>query len=86
MKTRIISIVTVVAVSFALVLGLGVFNAAKAVPGNSGERISPPTPGVVDIVGVDRADNSLKAVTRDSDSRSTVFAPDTYGLHGTLRP
>ncbi len=84
MKTRIISIVTVVAVSFALVLGLGVFNVAKAVPGNSGERISPPTPGVVDVVGVDRADNSLKS--RDSDSRSTVFAPDTYGLHGTLRP
>lgn len=81
---KINSILAVAAVSSVLVFGFGAFDTAKAVPGTSGERIS--SSEAVDMVGVDRADNSLKAVSRDSDSRSTVFVPDTYGLHGTLRP
>jgi len=85
MRSKTFSIVTVAAVSFALVLGLGAFNAAKAVSGQSGERIAPPAPGVVDIFGADGANNTVRTVPRDSDA-STKFAPDTYGVHNTLRP
>ncbi len=76
---------TVVGVAFALVLGLGAFNVAKAVPNNSGKRPSILT-GEIDFAGTDKANNSAKVIIRDSESGDYRFAPDSYGLHGTLRP
>jgi len=84
MNKKFYSIVTVVAVAFALVLGFGPFSAVKAVPGASGESVSPLAPGESNAFGVDLAGTS--AVSRDYDSRINEPSFDTYGLHGTLRP
>ncbi len=73
------------AVAFALVLGFGAFNTAKAVPNNSGKRQRVIT-GDVNFVGTDKANTSSNFVGRDAESGDYRFAPDTYGLHGTLRP
>ncbi|MCE5333382.1 MAG: hypothetical protein LLG06_02210 [Desulfobacteraceae bacterium] len=83
MNRKLFSIVAIVAVSSALVLGFGSFSAVKAVPGISGESVTPLTPAL-NVFGVDRADNSI--VSRDYDSSASEWSPDTYGLHGTLRP
>ena len=88
MNSKLLSIFTVIAVSFALVLGFGALNTVKAVPGTSGERVIVPGAGI-DQVGIDGADNSIGIAGRaDKDPGSTrsAFAPDTYGLHGSLRP
>ncbi len=76
---------TVAAVAFTLVLGFGSFNVAKAVQNNSGKRPSVIT-GEVDFAGTDKADDSIKIKFRDAESGANRLAPDTYGLHGTLRP
>lgn len=83
MKKRFGSIVLAGVLGFALILGLGSIDSAKALSGASGEHISLPA-GESNLFATDEAGNSL--VRRDTDSATTKFAPDTYGLHGTLRP
>lgn len=85
MNRKLYSILTVVAVSFALVLGFGAFNVVKAVPGTSGERVIVPGAGV-DQFGIDAAANRVETMNRDRELGNFRFSPDTYGLHGTLRP
>ncbi len=65
---------TVVAVALILVLGLGTFNAAKAVPNNSGKRPSVLT-GEVDFAGIDKANDSTKVIVRDAESGTCRFTP-----------
>lgn len=80
MNRKLYSIVTVVAVAFALVLGFGVLNPAKAVPGETGDGYKIPA-GQVSQFGLDFADNS--AQVKDKDARNPGFIPDSYGLSGT---
>ena len=86
MNRKLYSIITVVAVSFALVLGFGGFNVVKAAPSYSGGESPNPPAGEVNLFGADEAGNSAGVIARDRDPRAFRFAPDTYGLHGTLRP
>lgn len=86
MNRKLYSILTVVAVSFALVIGFGGFTVVKAAPSYIGGESPNPPADAVNLVGADLAKNSPRAVTTDSDSRASGFAPDTYGLHGTLQP
>ncbi len=72
----------IVAVAFTLVLGLGTFDAAKAVPGENGEGYTL-APGQNNLIGGDFAHNSARILWFDADARAFEFAPDTYGLRGT---
>ncbi|MFZ2448463.1 MAG: hypothetical protein WAW37_19050 [Syntrophobacteraceae bacterium] len=83
MNKKFYSNLTVFAVAFALVLGLGTFNAAKAVPGMGDEGYSNLIPGEVNLFGIDAADNAARVSHRDADVRAYVFTPDSYGLWGT---
>ncbi|MFZ2448462.1 MAG: hypothetical protein WAW37_19045 [Syntrophobacteraceae bacterium] len=82
MNKKYYSTLTIFAVAFALVLGLGTFNAAKAVPGMGDEGYTLP-PGQTNLFGLDEADNRIVVSHRDADARAYEFAPDSYGLWGT---
>lgn len=82
MNKKLFSGLTIVAVALTLVLGLGTFNAAKALPGESGMGYNLPA-GVTNMVGLDAADNTAGIIGSDADSRAHEFAPDSYGLRGT---
>ncbi len=84
MNRRLYSTLAAVAVLLALFIGFGAFNTAKAVPGTSGEQVIVPTAGVNQF-GVDAANNSPGSLDKDAAFRGSRFAPDTYGLYGTLR-
>ncbi len=86
MKRRIFSITAAVGLSLALVFGFGGVNVVKAAPNyTGGEALNPPAGGAVNLIGADQAANSV-VTTGDRDFRTDKFAPDTYGLRGTLRP
>jgi hypothetical protein len=82
MNKRFFFSLSVIAVAFALVLGFGALNAAKAVPGESGSNYNFPA-GQANLFGVDEAHNVLGGLNRDSDFRANSFAPAPYGLRGT---
>ncbi len=84
MSKKIFSGLTIFAVAFALVFGLGTFNPAKAVPRGDGEGYSLP-PGQSNLFGSDQAGNSAGVIDRDrdADSRSHDFNQDIYGMRGT---
>ncbi len=79
MNRKPYSILTVVAVAFALVLGFGTLNAAKAVPGTAGDAYNLP-PGNVNLIGLDAADNSVRVIDRDVAPAPRGFFTDSYGL------
>lgn len=85
MSRKTNSKLTIAAVAFTLVLGLGALNPAKAVQGQSGERGQLPA-GQVNLLGADEAGNRITTQGRDADLKTKGFAFDTYGLRNTLRP
>lgn len=82
MSKKFFSGLTIVAVVFTLVLGLGTFNTAKAVPGENGEGYTLAS-GTTNLFGADLADNPIGLLDADRDSTAYQFAPDSYGLWGT---
>jgi len=80
-EQKILFQLTIVAVAFALVLGLGTLNAATAVSAERGDGYAVPA-GEVNLLGIDGAGNSVGAIHRESDFRTHEFAPDSYGLWG----
>lgn len=86
MKRKIIAVFSVVVVAFALTAGIGAFNSVKAAPYVDGQRGFSLPAGDVNAAGVDLADNSVRVKDRDLNSATNNFAPDSYGIHNTLRP
>ncbi len=83
MSKKIFSGLTILAVALALVIGLGTFNPAKAVPGRAGDGYSLP-PGQTNLFGNDQADNSAGVIDRDADFKSHDSDQDSsYGMRGT---
>lgn len=81
MTRKILSILSVVAVTFALVLGSGMLDTAKALQVRNGDGYTAPA-GQVNLFGLDNAGNPVKVADKDSDLKANKFAPDFYGLLG----
>ncbi len=86
MNRKFFSILSVVAVAFALVFGFGSVNVAKAVPAMNGDGYSVPA-GTSNLFGVDGADITAGAGAIDRDRGNDMdrdkAAPDySYGLWG----
>lgn len=78
MNAKFFYSLSIVAVAFALVLGFGTLNAARAVPGENGYPV-----GTATLFGPDKAANSILVVDRDRDEYLRAHEFDTYGLMGT---
>jgi len=81
MNTKLILSVSIFAVAFALVLGLGTTNNANATPENYNQQYV----GEANLVGVDEADNTLAARSRDMD-RSAGFTFESHSLGSIWSP
>ncbi len=68
---------TIFAVAFALVAGLGAFSSTMA----ASDNFNWDYPGQANLIGVDEANNSL-GVSRDRDRDGPEFAMESYGLSG----
>ncbi len=75
MNTKLFYSLSIVAVAFALVLGFGTLNVAKAVPGENGYPV-----GTATVFGVDKAQNIILLADRDADLMAGEF--DSYGQMG----
>ncbi len=86
MNRKFFSILSVVAVAFALVFGLGTLDTAKAVPGMNGDGYTAPE-GTSNLFGIDGADITAGAGTIDRDrgndmDRDKAVSDYSYGLWG----
>ena len=68
MNRKLFYSLSIVAVAFALVLGFGTLNVAKAVPGENGDGYTLPL-GASNLFGADPADNSAVVIDRDRDAQ-----------------
>ncbi len=84
MRARFYSVLTAVSFSLVLVLTLGAFDVAKAVPSKRGPRADYVT--AIDEAGVDLARNIPGARDKDVNPNGNKAVPDIYGIHNTLRP
>ena len=82
MNTKSFYSLSVIAVAFALVLGFGTLNTAKAVPGENGDGYTLPA-GTANLFGADAVLNSIVVIDRDRDADLRAHEFDLYGMLGT---